>query len=168
MPKEGRGAKNKVLKKAKAKRGLKPGVEVLVLSYNQRGNLVRLAKDGRWEVQMGLITTKLTEDEFEPIESEKEKQKTKTRAVKKTVTSAVKAQLDLRGTRYEEAEKMLDDYIDQALLANLHQITIVHGIGTGVIREMVRSYLQRSRHVKSYAYAPQNAGGSGATIVTLK
>lgn len=161
-------SKNKVLKKAKAKRGLKPGVEVLVLSYNQRGNLVRLAKDGRWEVQMGLITTKLTEDEFEPIESEKEKQKTKTRAVKKTVTSNVKAQLDLRGTRYEEAEKMLDDYIDQALLANLHQITIVHGIGTGVIREMVRSYLQRSRHVKSYAYAPQNAGGSGATIVTLK
>ena len=63
-------SKNKVLKKAKAKRGLKPGVEVLVLSYNQRGNLIRLAKDGRWEVQMGLITTKLSEDEFEPIEPE--------------------------------------------------------------------------------------------------
>lgn len=161
-------SKNKVLKKAKAKRGLKPGVEVLVLSYNQRGNLVRLAKDGRWEVQMGLITTKLSEDEFEPVEPEAKKQKTKTRAVKKTVTSTIKAQLDLRGTRYEEAEKMLDDYMDQALLANLHHITIVHGIGTGVIREMVRSYLQRSRHVKSYTYAPQNAGGSGATIVTLK
>lgn len=161
-------SKNKVLKKAKAKRGLKPGAEVLVLSYNQRGNLVRLAKDGRWEVQMGLITTKLTEDEFEPIEVEQETKKVKTKAVKKTVTSNVKAQLDLRGTRYEEAQKMLDDYIDQALLANLHQISIVHGIGTGVIREMVRNYLQNSRHVKSYTYAPQNAGGSGATIVTLK
>lgn len=161
-------SKNKVLKKAKAKRGLKPGVEVLVLSYNQRGNLVRLAKDGRWEVQMGLITTKLSEDEFEPIESEAITQKVKTKAVKKTVTSHIQAQLDLRGTRFEEAQKMLDDYLDQALLANLHQITIVHGIGTGVIREMVREYLQRSRHVKSYTYAPQNAGGSGATIVTLK
>ena len=161
-------SKNKVLKKAKAKRGLKPGVEVLVLSYNQRGNLVRLAKDGRWEVQMGLITTKLSEDEFEPIKPEETVKKVKTKAVKKTVTSNIKAQLDLRGVRYEEAQKMLDDYMDQALLANLHQITIVHGIGTGVIRDMVREYLQRSRHVKSYTYAPQNAGGSGASIVTLK
>lgn len=161
-------SKNKVLKKAKAKRGLKPGVEVLVLSYNQRGNLVRLAKDGRWEVQMGLITTKLSEDEFEPIEPEETVKKVKTKAVKKTVTSNIKAQLDLRGVRYEEAQKMLDDYMDQALLANLHQITIIHGIGTGVIRDMVREYLQRSRHVKSYTYAPQNAGGSGASIVTLK
>ena len=161
-------SKNKVLKKAKAKRGLKPGVEVLVLSYNQRGNLVRLAKDGRWEVQMGLITTKLSEDEFEPIEPDETVKKVKTKAVKKTVTSNIKAQLDLRGVRYEEAQKMLDDYMDQALLANLHQITIVHGIGTGVIRDMVREYLQRSRHVKSYTYAPQNAGGSGASIVTLK
>ncbi|MDN5415505.1 MAG: endonuclease MutS2, partial [Lactococcus raffinolactis] len=118
-------SKNKVLKKAKAKRGLKPGVEVLVLSYNQRGNLVRLAKDGRWEVQMGLITTKLSEDEFEPIEPEETVKKVKTKAVKKTVTSNIKAQLDLRGVRYEEAQKMLDDYMDQALLANLHQITIV-------------------------------------------
>ncbi|NLH35274.1 MAG: endonuclease MutS2, partial [Lactococcus chungangensis] len=158
-------SKNKILKKAKAKRGLKPGVEVLVLSYNQRGNLVRLVKDGRWEVQMGLITTKLSEDEFEPIELEETVKKTKTKAVKKTVTSNIKAQLDLRGVRYEEAQKMLDDYMDQALLANLHQITIVHGIGTGVIRDMVREYLQRSRHVKSYTYAPQNAGGSGASIV---
>ncbi|MCJ1968544.1 endonuclease MutS2 [Lactococcus carnosus] len=161
-------SKNKVLKKAKAKRGLKPGVEVLVLSYNQRGNLIRLAKDGRWEVQMGLITTKLSEDEFDPIESEEITKKVKTKAVKKTVTSHIQAQLDLRGTRFEEAQKQLDDYLDQALLANLHQITVVHGIGTGVIREMVREYLQRSRHVKSYTYAPQNAGGSGATIVTLK
>ncbi|GFH42687.1 endonuclease MutS2 [Lactococcus hodotermopsidis] len=161
-------SKNKVLKKAKAKRGLKPGAEVLVLSYNQRGNLVRLAKDGRWEVQMGLISTKLSEDEFEPIEPEEAVKKVKTKAVKKSVTTSIKAQLDLRGTRYEEAQKMLDDYIDQALLANLHQITIVHGIGTGVIREMVREYLQRSRHVKSYEYAPQNAGGSGATIATLR
>ncbi|MDN5983801.1 MAG: endonuclease MutS2 [Lactococcus sp.] len=142
-------SKNKVLKKAKAKRGLKPGVEVLVLSYNQRGNLIRLAKDGRWEVQMGLITTKLSEDEFDPIESEEITKKVKTKAVKKTVTSHIQAQLDLRGTRFEEAQKQLDDYLDQALLANLHQITVVHGIGTGVIREMVREYLQRSRHVKS-------------------
>lgn len=135
-------SKNKVLKKAKAQRGLKQGAEVNVTSYGQRGKLIRLEKDGRWTVQMGSITTRLNEDEFEVIESPEQIQ-AKTKNVSKKVTSKVKAQLDLRGMRYEEAELELDNYIDQALLANLIQITIVHGIGTGVIREMVQKKLQK-------------------------
>lgn len=160
-------SKNKVLKKAKAQRGLKQGAEVNVISYGQRGKLIRLEKDGRWTVQMGVITTKLSEDQFEVIETEEQKQ-AKSKNIGKKVTSKVKAQLDLRGMRYEEAELELDNYIDQALLANLIQITIVHGIGTGVIREMVQKRLQNHRHIKSYEYAPINAGGSGATIAILK
>lgn len=160
-------SKNKVLKKAKAQRGLKQGAEVNVTSYGQRGKLIRLEKDGRWTVQMGSITTRLNEDEFDVIESPEQIQ-AKTKNVSKKVTSKVKAQLDLRGMRYEEAELELDNYIDQALLANLIQITIVHGIGTGVIREMVQKKLQKHRHIKSYEYAPINAGGSGATIAILK
>src|SRR5574337_823346 len=74
-------------------------------------------------------STKLSEDEFDPIESEEITKKVKTKAVKKTVTSHIQAQLDLRGTRFEEAQKQLDDYLDQALLANLHQITVVHIAG---------------------------------------
>lgn len=62
----------------------------------------------------------------------------------------------------------LDTFIDQALLNNMAQVDIIHGIGTGVIREGVTKYLQRNKHVKSFGYAPQNAGGSGATIVTFK
>ena len=59
-------------------------------------------------------------------------------------------------------------FIDQALLNNMAQVDIIHGIGTGVIREGVTKYLRRNKHVKSFEYAPQNAGGSGATIVTFK
>ena len=162
-------SKNKVLKKAKAQRGLKQGAEVLVTAYGQRGKLIRLEKDGRWQVQMGSIMTKLQEDEFELTEEEiARNQPAKTKSVTRKVSNKVKAQLDLRGMRYEEAELELDNYIDQALLANLLQITIVHGIGTGVIREMVQKKLQKHRHIKSYEYAPMNAGGSGATIATLK
>ena len=69
---------------------------------------------------------------------------------------------------YEEAMNELDAFIDQALLNNMAQVDIIHGIGTGVIREGVTKYLQRNKHVKSFGYAPQNAGGSGATIVTFK
>jgi DNA mismatch repair protein MutS2 len=160
---------NKVLKKAKAARGLKAGAEVLVTSYGQRGTLVKLEKDGRWLVQMGMIQARLAENEFEPIEVEKtEAPKKKKNTGKRPGGVTIKAQLDLRGMRYEEAEQALEDYIDKAYLANLHQITIVHGIGTGVIREMVTKYLQRSRHIKSYNYAPQEAGGSGATIAILQ
>ncbi|MFC4652165.1 endonuclease MutS2 [Lactococcus nasutitermitis] len=159
-------SQNKVLKKAKAQRGLKQGAKVNVTDYNQQGTLIRLEKDGRWQVQMGAITTRLTEDEFELTEQEEAKVKSKN--VTRKVTNKVKAQLDLRGMRYEEAELELDSYIDQALLANLIQITIVHGIGTGVIREMVQKKLQNNRHIKSYEYAPVNAGGSGATLAILK
>ena len=155
-----------MLKKAKAKRGLKQGAKVLVLAYGQSGTLVRLEKDGRWTVQMGAISAKLSEDAFDLVEDENSSS-TSTHVTKK-VTSKVKAQLDLRGMRYEEAELELDNYIDQALLANLIPNTIVHGIGTGVIREMVQKKLQNHRHIKSFAYAPINAGGSGATLAILK
>ena len=56
---------------------------------------------------------------------------------------------------------------DQALLNNMSQVDIIHGIGTGVIRDAVTKYLRRHRHVKSFEYAPQSAGGSGCTIATL-
>ena len=162
-------SKNKVLKKAKAKRGLKPGAEVMVTSYGQRASLVKLDSDGKWQVQMGLISTKLSEDEFEVIETEEVKPtKKKVSLVKRDANKKLKGQLDLRGKRYEEAEMELNDYIDQALLNNMSQITIVHGIGTGVIREMVQKKLKVNRHIKSYNYAPQNAGGSGATIAELR
>lgn len=61
----------------------------------------------------------------------------------------------------------LDAFIDQALVNNMSQVDIIHGIGTGVIREAVTKYLRRHKHVKSFAYAPQNAGGSGCTIAIL-
>lgn len=88
--------------------------------------------------------------------------------VKKAATGGgPRARLDLRGKRYEEAMQELDAFIDQALLNNMSQVDIIHGIGTGVIREAVTKYLRRNKHVKSFGYAPQNAGGSGCTIANL-
>ena len=164
-------SKNKVLKKAKKARAPKVGDEILVISYGQRGTLVKQLKDGRWEAQVGLIKMTLEEKEFNLIKAEKEAAQPKKRqvnVVKRSNTSGPRARLDLRGKRYEEAMQELDGFIDQALLNNMAQVDIIHGIGTGVIREGVTKYLQRNKHVKSFEYAPQNAGGSGATIVTFK
>ena len=163
-------SKNKVLKQAKKNRAPKVGDDILVTSYGQRGTLVKQLKDGRWEAQVGLIKMTLEEQEFNVLKAEQEQQpkRTQVNVVKRANTAGPKARLDLRGKRYEEAMEELDAFIDQALLNNMAQVDIIHGIGTGVIREGVTKYLRRNKHVKSFGYAPQNAGGSGATIVIFK
>ena len=163
-------SKNKVLKQAKKNRAPKVGDDILVTSYGQRGTLVKQLKDGRWETQVGLIKMTLEEQEFNLLKAEKEQQpkRKQVNVVKRANTDGPKARLDLRGKRYEEAMEELDDFIDQSLLNNMAQVDIIHGIGTGVIREGVTKYLRRNKHVKSFGYAPQNAGGSGATIVIFK
>ncbi len=163
-------SKNKVLKQAKKNRAPKVGDDILVTSYGQRGTLVKQLKDGRWEAQVGLIKMTLEEQEFNLLKAEKEQQpkRKQVNVVKRANTPGPKARLDLRGKRYEEAMEELDAFIDQALLNNMAQVDIIHGIGTGVIREGVTKYLRRNKHVKSFGYAPQNAGGSGATIVIFK
>ena len=163
-------SKNKVLQKAKKKRAPKVGDDIIVLSYGQRGTLTSHLKDGRWEAQVGLIKMTLEEKEFDLVQAQQEKpvKKKQVNIVKRASGRGPQARLDLRGKRYEEAMNELDAFIDQALLNNMAQVDIIHGIGTGVIREGVTKYLQRNKHVKSFGYAPQNAGGSGATIVTFK
>ena len=163
-------SKNKVLQKAKKKRTPKVGDDIVVLSYGQRGTLTSQLKDGRWEAQVGLIKMTLEEKEFDLLQAQQEKpvKKKQVNVVKRASGRGPQARLDLRGKRYEEAMTELDAFIDQALLNNMAQVDIIHGIGTGVIREGVTKYLQRNKHIKSFGYAPQNAGGSGATIVTFK
>jgi len=163
-------SKNKVLQKAKKKRAPRVGDDIVVLSYGQRGTLTNQLKDGRWEAQVGLIKMTLEEKEFDLVQAQQEApvKKKQVNVVKRASGRGPQARLDLRGKRYEEAMNELDAFIDQALLNNMAQVDIIHGIGTGVIREGVTKYLQRNKHVKSFGYAPQNAGGSGATIVTFK
>jgi len=163
-------SKNKVLQKAKKKRAPKVGDDIIVLSYGQRGTLTNQLKDGRWEAQVGLIKMTLEDKEFDLVQAQQEApvKKKQVNVVKRAAGKGPQARLDLRGKRYEEAMEALDAFIDQALLNNMAQVDIIHGIGTGVIREGVTKYLQRNKQVKSFGYAPQNAGGSGATIVTFK
>ncbi|WP_165212682.1 endonuclease MutS2 [Streptococcus tangpeifui] len=166
-------SKNKVLRKAKkqkAARAPKVGDDIIVIAYGQRGTLINQLKDGRWEAQVGLIKMTLREAEFNLVkhqESQKARKKKQVNVVKRSASKGPHARLDLRGKRYEEAMQELDDFIDQALLNNMAQVDIIHGIGTGVIREGVTKYLRSHRHVKSFGYAPQNAGGSGCTIANL-
>lgn len=158
---------NKVLKKAKAAKKLKPGDEVMVLSYGQRGELLKKVGEANWQVQLGILKMTVAEEDLQPLQAAPEpKQRVVT--MRSSQASHVATQLDLRGKRYEEALNEVDQYIDAALLANYPQVTIVHGKGTGALRQGIIDYLKNHRNVKSFEFAPANQGGNGATIVKFK
>lgn len=160
--------KNKVLKKAKEQKKLKVGDEVLVNTYGQRGTLLKSNGNKQWQVQIGILKMNLSEDELTPIAPQKEPAQRVIHTVRSESSGGVPNQLDLRGKRYEEALSEVDQYLDAAILAGYPQVTIVHGKGTGALRQGITEYLKNHRSVSSYEFAPQNQGGNGATIVKFK
>jgi DNA mismatch repair protein MutS2 len=81
--------------------------------------------------------------------------------------AAVPLTLDLRGARVDEALDLLDGYLDRAALADAEQVTVVHGSGTGALRDAVRSRLADHPQVREWRPGKQGEGGDGATIVAL-
>lgn len=160
--------KNKVLKRAKKQQEIKPGDEVKVLTYGQIGTVLSKRKDGDYEVQLGILKMKVSKDDLEKIQAKNQEKPKKIRSTVKRSTKAVSGQVDLRGLRYDEAMEKLERYIDQSLLQGYGQVTIVHGRGTGAIRNGVIDYLKTHRQVKNFNFEPDSAGGSGATIVEFK
>lgn len=160
--------KNRVLQKAKRQKQLQVGDAVEVMSYGQRGVIEQKVSETQFVVKMGILKMKVDISDLRLIDAENPKQKKYIPTLKGGRTRSVTSQLDLRGKRYEEAIVELDRYLDAALLANYPQVTIVHGRGTGAIREGVVQYLKKHKGVQSFEFAPINQGGNGATIVKFK
>lgn len=160
--------KNKVLKRAKRKQAFKPNDDVIVTSYGQRGVLVQKVGEHVWEVQLGILKMKIDEADLEKVNVEPKKVKRAGTVLRSASTSHVSPQLDLRGKRYEEAMTEVDRYIDAAILAGYPSVTIVHGKGTGALRQGITQYLQSNRAVKSFNFAAPNNGGNGATVVYFR
>ena len=81
---------------------------------------------------------------------------------------ALSATLDVRGLRAEEAVLELDKYLDDATLAGFNRVTVVHGKGTGALRQAVAAHLSRHPEVAAFRLGAESEGGSGATIVDLR
>lgn len=162
---------NKVLKKAvearERQQNLQVGDEVKVLSYGQKGTLLEKKANDEWVVQIGILKMKLPESDLQYIKPEKEQQ-TRTMMNVRNRNSHVKLELDLRGERYEDALLRTEKYLDDALLANYPRVSIIHGKGTGALRQGIQSYLKGHKRVKSYRYGEAGEGGFGVTVVELK
>lgn len=162
---------NPVLKKQKKlnemAKELKSGDEVKVISFGQKGTLLEKLSKTEWSVQIGMLKIKLDESDLEFVKPEKQKQTVSVNSIRGR-DSHVKLELDLRGERYEDAIFRTEKYLDDAILANYPRISIIHGKGTGVLRQAIQQFLKNHSRVKSYRFGEAGEGGHGVTVVELK
>ena len=166
------------LKSKKPKKEHKPsdfklGESVKVLSMNLTGTVSSLPDArGNLTVQMGILRSQVNISDLEIIEEPssygaKKMNRTSKGKIKMGKSLSVRPEINLLGRTVDEAVAELDKYLDDALLAHLYTVRVVHGKGTGALRKGIHEYLRRQKHVKSYHLAEFGEGDAGVTIVEL-
>ena len=164
---------------AKPKKEYKPsdfklGESVKVLSMNINGTVASLPDNkGNLTVQMGILRSQVNISDLEIIDEKPAYLKKTTRAggkgkIKMSKSLSVSTEINLLGKTVDEAIAELDKYLDDASLAHLSSVRIVHGKGTGALRKGIHQYLRRQKHVRSFRLGEFGEGDAGVTIVTFK
>ncbi|MFA6801392.1 MAG: endonuclease MutS2 [Acholeplasmataceae bacterium] len=146
------------------------GDSVYIKSYQQYG-IVKSVKNEKYDVKLGQF--ELT---FDILDLIKDKEPKKTKSIErktKTVQQEKPARqglmtLDLRGYRFEDVYQALDQAVDQAIYSGLHELTVIHGFGTGAVKTAVHDYIKQSSLIKSHRFGQEGEGLNGVTIITLK
>ena len=144
-----------------------------VLSLGLEG-VIRSLPNARGDVsvQMGILSSSVNIKDLEIIEepsvSSKELKRTGAGKIKMAKSATISTEINLLGMTVDEAVMELDKYLDDAYLAHLNQIRIVHGKGTGALRNGVHKHLKRCKQVKSFRLGEYGEGDAGVTIVDFK
>ncbi len=158
------------------RREIEAGDTVYVGKLDQKGTVLSLEKDGReLSVQIGALrtTVKLNDCRFISHGSQADAQPLETPSKKKTSNAllakmaTVQRELDVRGLMVDESESVVGKFIDDAAIAGLRHVLIIHGKGSGALRKGVHEMLRRNRSVASFQLADIDEGGSGATLVEI-
>ena len=152
-------------------RPLKVGDDVLIFDIDKEGVVIKAPdKAGNVLVQAGIIKTKVNQSNLRLLEN-KPKVNFSGSTVKpsKNITNrTATAECDLRGKTVEEALLDLDSFIDNAVLSNLNQITIIHGKGTGALRQAVQQHLRAHKNIRTFRLGVFGEGETGVTIAEIK
>ena len=163
-----REEKNKTVeavKKIKTKVNFKPGDRVFVSSINQFANILKINDSKETaNVQAGILKLEVPFHEIKVVEEKKEK----VYHVNTHKKTAVRSEIDLRGKMVDEGIYELETYLDRATLNGYTEVYVIHGKGTGALREGILKYLKTSKYVKEYRIGGHGEGGLGCTVVTLK
>ena len=157
----------------KLPRPLKVGDRVYLTTVSQEGVVTALADNkGRISVTAGILKTKVTEDKLRLIEGNvkyrsESAPKVSEGKVKKSITSTFKSEIDVRGMIGDDAWFVVDKYLDDAVLANVPTVRIIHGKGTGMLRAALWKYFKTDKRVKAYRHGEYGEGDSGVTVITL-
>ncbi len=155
-------------KKKPLERPLKVGDSVRVYSMNKEGEVLEEPKNGKVMLQIGSVKMRFPLEDLEIIKPKQPKQQQTTLDIESRSTRRAVSELDLRGVTVMEAERMVDEYIDECSLSGLKVVSVIHGKGTGALRAAVQQRLKRNKLVESYRLGTFGEGESGVTIVTLK
>lgn len=149
---------------------LEVGNNVKVKSLGRFGEVVSLPEKDRVEVQVEnmRITVSLSDIELTESEFNKPELSPSVTELQHLKKSSIKNEINIRGKTVSSAMPEVDKYIDDAFLAGLSRVRIIHGKGTGVLKEAVRDLLEDHLHVLEYQTAPLSEGGSGVTVVRLE
>lgn len=145
------------------------GMEAYLPSLNQNVIVVSLPDNkGEVQVEAGIMKISVKAKDLRATSNTTSKPKPKKKREVKLNLSNIESRIDLRGLDAEEACFRTDKYLDDAYMANLSEVTVVHGKGTGILRKAINDMLKRHPHVKNYRLGVYGEGGDGVTIVTLK
>lgn len=148
-----------------------PGMEVLLVTLNQKVTVLsEVDKKGEVQVQAGIMKINVKLENLRKIEGAKPTKDERRQAKKelKLKMANVDTSIDLRGMDSEEAVYVTDKYLDDAYMAGLGEVTIIHGKGTGVLRKSITEMLRRHPHVKTSRIGSYAEGGTGVTVAELK
>ena len=147
------------------------GDDVYVPKFDQYGSVLKV-NGNKVLVGIGNMQMEFKKEDIIPqsnavVKSKLVKKMERHDSVKKS-SKNIKMTLDLRGMRYEEAKDALNQYLDDLLLTGMKQASIIHGFGTGTIRNLVQDTIKKNSNITSSRYGGEGEGGLGVTVITLK
>ncbi len=149
---------------------------VMVHSLGVKGTVSSLPNNkGKLFVQMGILRSEvdikdleLLEEETLQIRKEKIRERSNAGKIKMSKSMNISSSINLIGKTVDEAIAVLDKYLDDAYLARLHQVTIIHGVGTGALKNAVQAHCKKTNYIQSYRMGEYGEGGYGVTVVDFK
>jgi len=163
---DGKQTNNKTLTPS----NLSKGTKVILTNLNQKGLIVGQVKNNKVQVQVG--STKLNVDisnlDLDNTKSEDKKIKSSTSSTSNLKQKNISNEINVIGLNVDEAIYIIDKYLDDCYLTSLETIRIIHGKGTGKLRQGIHTFLKKHQHVKSFRLGTFGEGEMGVTVVELK
>lgn len=154
----------------KPPKNLKPGDTVLIVNLNQRGSVLSVPdKNGEVQVQAGIIKINVHISNLKLVDEQKQQiQRTGMGKIGVSKAQSMRTEIDLRGMLLDEAIDVVDKYLDDASIAGMGEVTLIHGKGTGALRAGLQQHLKHSPHVKAFRLGKLGEGETGVTVVEMR